>query len=148
MSISDEIFMNIAEEISKTSKCVSRKVGALIVKDSRIVSTGYNGTPKGFTNCDTYWNSEYTKDHHNWSSLHEIHAEMNALIWSARTGIAVEGATLYCTTEPCSECSKNLIASGIKRIVFRDKYPHNRDNESFIDEMLSECNVIKEHFKI
>ncbi len=143
----DNIYMNIVNEISKSSNCISRKVGAVIVKDDRILTTGYNGTPKGFVNCSDFWNSEYTKDHHEWSKIHEIHAEMNAIIWAARKGISIEGGTLYCTTEPCSECSKNLIASGIKRIVFRDKYPYNRENEEYIDNMLNTCSVVKEQFK-
>lgn len=145
--LNDKNFMNVAEEISKASNCVSRHVGAVIVLDGRILSTGYNGTPKGFKNCSEHWNSEYTKDHHDWSLIHEIHAEMNAIIWAARKGISIEGGTLYCTTEPCSECSKNLIASGIKRIVWRDKYPYNDENDEAINKMLRTCDVTKDKIK-
>lgn len=141
--LNEKNFMNIAEEISKASNCVSRQVGAIIVKDGRIISTGYNGTPKGFINCSDHWHNEYTKEHHDWSLLHEIHAEMNAIIWAARTGISIEGATIYCTTEPCSECSKNIIASGINTIVWRDKYPYNDVNDKVINSMLKSCNVKK-----
>lgn len=141
--LNDRSFINIAKEIALASNCVSRKVGAVIVNDGRIISTGYNGTPKGYVNCSQHWNGEYTKDHHEWSLLHEIHAEMNAIIWAARKGISIEGATLYCTTEPCSECSKNLTASGIKRIVYVENYPYNEDNAKSIDSMLKYCNVEK-----
>lgn len=120
--LSDENFVNIATEISTASKCVSKQVGAVIVKDGRILSTGYNGTPTGFTNCCDHWKDEYTKEHHEWSKTYEIHAEMNAIIWAARKGISIEDATIYVTLEPCSECSKNLIASGIKRIVYEKEY--------------------------
>jgi len=123
--ISDKNFINIAHEIASASKCVSKQVGAVIVKDGRILSTGYNGTPAGYTNCSSYWKGEYTKEHHDWSKTYEIHAEMNAIIWAARKGISIENATIYVTLEPCSECSKNLIAAGIKRIVFDKAYEHN-----------------------
>jgi dCMP deaminase len=122
--LSDTNFINIAFEIASASKCVSKQVGALIVKDGRILSSGYNGTPAGFMNCRDHWNGEYTKDHHEWSKTYEIHAEMNAIIWAARKGISIEGATIYVTLEPCSECSKNLIASGIKRIIYAKPYEH------------------------
>ena len=122
--LSDTNFINIAAEIATASKCVSKQVGAVIVKDGRILSTGYNGTPAGFTNCCDFWDGKYTKEHHEWSKTYEIHAEMNAIIWAARKGISIEGATIYVTLEPCSECSKNLIASGIKRIVYKTPYEH------------------------
>ena len=123
--LNDRNFLNIANEISSASKCVSKQVGAVIVKNGRILSTGYNGTPTGFTNCCDYWNNEYTKEHHEWSKTYEIHAEMNAIIWAAREGISINDATIYVTLEPCSDCSKNLIASGIKRIVYSKSYEHN-----------------------
>jgi dCMP deaminase len=122
--LSDENFINIAFEIATASKCVSKQVGAVIVKDGRILSTGYNGTPPGFTNCCDHWDGKYTKDHHEWSKTYEIHAEMNAIIWAARKGISIENASIFVTLEPCSECSKNLIASGIKRIVYAKEYEH------------------------
>jgi len=122
--LNDKNFINIATEIASASKCVSKQVGAVIVKDGRILSTGYNGTPAGYINCCDYWKGEYTPQHHEWSKTYEIHAEMNAIIWAARKGISIEGATIYVTLEPCSECSKNLIASGIKRIVFLKEYEH------------------------
>ncbi len=126
--ISDRNFINIAKEIATASKCVSKQVGAVIVKEGRILSTGYNGTPAGYTNCKEHWNGEYTKEHHDWSKTYEIHAEMNALIWAARKGISIEGATIYVTLEPCSECSKNLIAAGIKEIVYDRAYEHTDSN--------------------
>ncbi|MEA3499000.1 MAG: dCMP deaminase family protein [Campylobacterota bacterium] len=137
--ISDQNFINIAIEIASASKCVSKQVGAVIVKDGRILSTGYNGTPAGYTNCVEHWDGEYTKDHHEWSKTYEIHAEMNAIIWAARKGISIEDATIYVTLEPCSECSKNLIASGIKRIVYKTAYEHT--NSDIVTGFLKENNV-------
>ena len=137
--ISDQNFINIAKEIASASKCVSKQVGAVIVKDGRILSTGYNGTPTGYKNCCDYWDGKYTKEHHEWSKTYEIHAEMNAIIWAARKGISIEGATIFVTLEPCSECSKNLIASGIVRIVYQTKYEHT--NSDIVTDFLKTNNV-------
>ena len=137
--LSDKNFIKIATELATASKCVSKQVGAVIVKDGRILSTGYNGTPAGFTNCNDYWNGEYTSEHHEWSKTYEIHAEMNAIIWAARKGISIEGATIYVTLEPCSECSKNLIASGIQRIVYAKEYEHT--HSSTISKFLEDNGV-------
>lgn len=143
--LNDKNFINIAHEIATASKCVSKQVGAVIVKDGRILSTGYNGTPSGYTNCCEYWDGKYTKEHHEWSKTYEIHAEMNALIWAAREGISVKGATIYVTLEPCSECSKNIIASGIKRIVYDRAYEHT--NSSIISQFIKDNGVVIEQLK-
>jgi len=134
--LTDKNFINIASEIAKASKCVSKQVGAVIVRDGRILSTGYNGTPAGFTNCCDHWDGNYTSEHHEWSKTYEIHAEMNAIIWAAREGISIKDATIYVTLEPCSDCSKNIIASGIKRIVYAKSYEHTNSNvvTSFIKD--------------
>ena len=137
--LNDQNFINIAKELASASKCVSKQVGAVIVKDGRILSTGYNGTPAGYTNCSTHWDGEYTKDHHEWSKTYEIHAEMNAIIWAAREGISIDGATIYVTLEPCSDCSKNLIASGIKRIVYDKSYEHT--NSDVVTKFIKDNNV-------
>ena len=137
--LNDQNFINIAKEISSASKCVSKQVGAVIVKNGRILSTGYNGTPPGYTNCSTHWKGEYTKDHHEWSKTYEIHAEMNAIIWAAREGISIDGATIYVTLEPCSDCSKNLISSGIKRIVYDKPYEHT--NSDVVTQFITDNNV-------
>jgi dCMP deaminase len=141
MSLKHRNFLNIAKEISMASKCVSKQVGAVIVKDGRILSSGYNGTPKGFINCCDHWNGEYTKDHHDWSLDYEIHAEMNAIVWAAREGIKIDGATLYCTLEPCFQCSKNMIQAGIKTIVYEKGYEYN--DEERLNKFILDCNVEK-----
>jgi len=140
--LNDQNFINIAKEIASASKCVSKQVGAVIVKNGRILSTGYNGTPPGYANCSDYWDGKYTKDHHEWSKTYEIHAEMNAIIWAAREGISIDGATIYVTLEPCSDCSKNLIASGIKRIVYDKSYEHT--NSDVVTKFIQDNNVIIE----
>lgn len=128
----DNTFLNIAHEISKLSKCVSHQVGAVIVRDGRILSTGYNGTPPGFVNCCDLFKKPHVygppqewadrEAHHAWSNRHEAHAEINAICWAAKNGIAVDNSTLYCTLEPCDQCVKYLIMVGIKRVVYAKKY--------------------------
>ena len=138
----DRNFINIAHELASASKCVSKQVGAVIVKNGRILSTGYNGTPSGYTNCCDHWNGEYTSEHHEWSKTYEIHAEMNAIIWAAREGISIKDATIYVTLEPCSDCSKNIIASGIKRIVYDKSYEHT--NSEVVTNFIKDNGVIIE----
>ncbi len=138
-------FIAIAQEIAKASKCVSKQVGAVIVKDGRILSTGYNGTPMGYPNCSDVWANVDNKNHHEWSKKYEIHAEMNAIIWAARKGISIEGAELYSTHEPCEECTKNIIASGITKIHYAIPYKHVNTEE--IAKFLSTCSVEKEEIK-
>lgn len=140
--LSDKNFIKIAKEIASASKCVSKQVGAVIVRDGRILSSGYNGTPSGYINCSDYWSGAYTKEHHEWSKTYEIHAEMNAIIWAARKGISIENATIYVTLEPCSECSKNIIASGIKRIVYLKSYEHN--HSQIISKFIEDNGVVIE----
>jgi dCMP deaminase len=143
--ITDKNFMNIATEIASASKCVSKHVGAIIVKEGRILSTGYNGTPAGYKNCNDHWNGKWTEDHHEWSKKYEIHAEMNAIIWAAKNGISIDGATIYVTLEPCSECSKNLIASGIKNIIFDKSYEYN--DSKVISDFIKDNDVKIEQIK-
>lgn len=124
----DEVFLVMAYAMASTSHCVSHRVGCLLVKDKRIISTGINGTPAGCPNCDTIFpqraeNTGFNRAaHHDFSEANEIHAEMNAIIFAARAGANINGATLYCTTQPCANCLKNILQSGITRIVYAESY--------------------------
>jgi len=143
----DKIFMNVAVEFSELSHCVSHKVGAVAVMDNRIVATGINGTPRGMINCDeifpAYEPPRDREEHYNWSSAHEIHAEMNIIIFCAKNGIKLEGATIYSTVQPCQYCMKNLLQTGIIRIVY--KYPYDKSVASnYIENYLIENNIIVE----
>lgn len=117
-------FLDIAEVIATSSKCVSVSVGAIFVREGRILSSGYNGSPAGYTNC----NENFTQDkfnrpqHSKWSKSYEIHAEMNAILYAARSGNSLENATIYTTHSPCYDCIKNLLGLGIKHIYFRNAY--------------------------
>jgi dCMP deaminase len=136
--LKDKLRLQQAYVTAKMSSCISRQVGAIITVNDRIVAEGYNGTPKGYSNCNTI-NPIYNSSHHEWSNFHEIHAEMNAIIWAARKGVSIEGGVLYSTTKPCLQCTKNIIASGIVKIVYCEKYPLNDDK--IIDEFLAVMGV-------
>ena len=109
----DHSYLEMAEIWAQNSYCKRRKVGALLVKDRMIISDGYNGTPSGFENiCEE---DGVTKPY-------VLHAEANAITKVAKSGNSSEGATLYVTASPCLECSKLIIQSGIRRVVYRDEY--------------------------
>ena len=109
----DHSYLEKAQIWAQNSYCKRRKVGALLVKDRMIISDGYNGTPSGFENiCEE---DGVTKPY-------VLHAEANAITKVAKSGNSSEGATLYVTASPCLECSKLIIQSGIKRVVYRDEY--------------------------
>lgn len=122
----DEYFMEIVELIKTRSTCIRRQVGALIVKDKRIVATGYNGAPMGCRHCQEVGCIRQELDIPS-GQRHElcrgIHAEQNAIIQAAYTGVSVKDSILYVTTQPCSLCAKMIINAGIKKIVFKGDYP-------------------------
>jgi dCMP deaminase len=120
----DKIYINMAKQIAGLSKCVSWNVGALLVKDNRPISIGYNGTLPGHINCcDMFDKDNFDREeHHKWSLKNEIHAEINLLGWAAKHGIPTEGTTVYCTLQPCNDCLRNMPAFGIERIVFDQYY--------------------------
>ena len=110
----DKSYLEMAEVWAQNSYCKRRKVGALLVKDRMIISDGYNGTPSGFENI--------CEDENGVTKPYVLHAEANAITKVAKSGNSSEGATLYVTASPCLECSKLIIQSGIKRVVYRDAY--------------------------
>ena len=123
----DEYFMEMAKLAAKRSTCLRRNVGAVIVQDKHVLSTGYNGAPKGIPHCAE--KGGCYREQHNIPSgeRHELcralHAEQNAIIQAARLGVSIDGATLYCTHQPCSVCAKMIINAGIQRIVVDEGYP-------------------------
>lgn len=140
----DEYFMEVAQVVAKRSTCLRRSVGAVIVKDKRILATGYNGAPTGLPHCIEVGCLRAQLGIPS-GERHEIcrglHAEQNALIQAAKYGISVEGSTIYCTTEPCSLCAKMLINAGIKRIVYAEPYP-----DELSAQLLSQAGIIVERF--
>ena len=122
----DDYFMEIARTAAKRATCDRGRSGAVLVKNNRILSTGYVGSPSGMKHCDeighlmktAYDDKGGTHQH----CVRTTHAEMNAMIQAARHGIAIEGATLYCKMEPCLDCAKAIINAGIIRVVCEKKY--------------------------
>ena len=110
----DRSYLEMATIWARNSYCKRRQVGALLVKDKMIISDGYNGTPAGFENI--------CEDENNVTKPYVLHAEANAITKVAKSGNSSQGATLYVTASPCLECSKLIIQSGIRRVVYSDEY--------------------------
>jgi dCMP deaminase len=121
----DDYFMKITEDVATRATCIRRKVGAIIVKDKRILTTGYNGVPTGITHCthDTCLRNIHKVPS---GEKHELcrglHAEQNAIIQAALYGISIKDSKIYITNQPCSICTKMLINSGIKTFIYKDPY--------------------------
>ena len=128
----DEYFLDIADLVSKRSTCLRRRVGAVLVRDKRILATGYNGAPSRITHCSvTGCLREKLKIPS--GERHELcrglHGEQNAFLQAALHGTSLKGASLYCTTQPCIICAKMIINTGIKEIVIKRGYPDKMARE-------------------
>ncbi len=117
----DEYFMNIAQEVATRATCDRKHVGALIVRDRVILSTGYNGSIRGLPHCDEVGHE--MEDGH---CVRTVHAEMNAIVQAAKNGVAIDGATIYTTASPCWICFKLVANAGIKMIVYGEHYREQR----------------------
>jgi dCMP deaminase len=135
----DEYFMDIVGLVSKRSTCLRRRVGAVLVRDKRILATGYNGPPTGVRHC-TEVGCLRDKLKIPSGERHELcrglHAEQNAIIQAALHGVTTKDATIYCTNHPCIICSKMIINSGINKIVYREGY-----SDKLAEEMLEEAAI-------
>ena len=138
----DKRFMELAETVANWSSCYqeNRHVGAIVVKDKHILATGYNGAPSGIVSCTE--RGECLRRVKNIASgtmqevCYAVHAEQNAIIQAAKMGISLEGATLYVTHQPCVICTRIIINSGIKRVVYKNGYP-----DEFALDMFSQSKV-------
>lgn len=131
----DKAYMRMALEWGKLSYCERKQVGALIVKDRMIISDGYNGTPSGFENC--------CEDEEKFTKWYVLHAEANAILKVAASTQSCKNSTLYITLSPCKECSKLIHQSGIKRVVFAEKYKDTTGIE-FLEKAGVELTHLKE----
>ena len=138
----DKRFIDMARLVSTWSSCfqTNRQVGAVIVKNKRVMTTGYNGAASGIKSCKERGSCLRRELNIPSGTRHEIcyatHAEQNAIIQAAKLGVCIDGATLYCTHQPCVICAKMIINSGIKRIVYKDGYP-----DEFSMQLLRESGV-------
>jgi len=128
----DEYFMNIARAVASRSTCSRRSVGALVVKDKRILATGYNGAPAGLRHCDHADGGDMRDGH----CARSTHAEQNAIVQAAKHGTPIDGSTVYCTDQPCLTCAKLLVNAGVRRVVFEGDYP-----DELAVRILAEANV-------
>jgi dCMP deaminase len=135
----DEYFIKIAYDVATRATCIRRKIGAVIVKDKRILSTGYNGVPAGISHCTkktcirTQMNIPSGERH---ELCRGLHAEQNAIIQAAYHGVSIKDAVIYITNQPCSICTKMLINSGIKKFIFQDPY-----KDELATEMIKEAGI-------
>ena len=144
----DKRFMQMAFTIADWSSCfrAGRKIGCVIVKDKRIMTTGYNGAPSGIKTCrdkgvclrDKLGIPSGTQ----MQTCYAVHAEQNAIVQAAKLGVSIDGATLYCTHQPCSMCCKMIINSGIKRVIYKEGYP-----DPFTLELFAEAGVTLERYE-
>ena len=136
----EEYFMEIASLVSTRATCLRRKVGAIIVKDRHILSTGYNGPPKGTPHCDEIGGCMREKlkvpSGERMELSRAVHAEQNAIIQAAKLGINIEGSDMYVTNQPCFICAKMIINAGIKKIYIKEGYP-----DKSAEEILKEAGV-------
>ena len=132
----NEYYIEIALTVAKRATCVRNKVGAVIVRDNHILTTGYNGAPRGLAHCldiGCLRNAQNIPS----GTMHEkcraVHAEQNAIIQAALHGLQTSGSTLYCTHQPCILCTKMIINAGIKHVIYLNAYP-DPDSMAFFKE--------------
>ena len=138
----DAYFMQIAHLVKTRATCPRRSVGAVLVRDKRILCTGYNGAPRGLPHCpegggEHDWPLGCLRAGH---CIRALHAEQNALLQAAMMGIACEGSTIYVTCQPCNNCAKMIINAGIVRVIYEGDYPDEFSKELFRD---SEMDVLR-----
>jgi dCMP deaminase len=118
----DEIYMELARNLAKKSHCVRAQVGAVLTKETRIVSLGYNGPPAGTHNCDAEWPGVGCPKDSKGSCSLALHAEQNAILYASKNNVAMEGSTLYVTLSPCISCARVIYTMGIKKVIYLESY--------------------------
>ncbi len=154
-----KLFINMAQLIAAQSTCCRLQVGAVLVKESRVISMGFNGVPSGQQHCEDkfkeiYQNNFKTKypdyqaflqsqdfkdEHGQFSNDNELHAEQNAILFAAKNGISSAGSTLYVTLSPCINCAKVVITAGVSKVYFKDLYDRSQEGIVFLNKNGVEC---------
>lgn len=149
----------MADLVAEQSTCCRLHVGAVLVKDSRVISIGFNGTASGQVHCEDYFRELYQKDykdkfpsyeeftasrtfydlHGKFSIDNELHAEQNAISFAAKNGISTEGGTIYVTWSPCVHCAKVIVSAGIKKVFFKNLYDRSQEGICFLQRNGIEC---------
>lgn len=145
----DTIFMKLATDLALRSHCVKAQVGAVLTKDTRIISIGYNGPPPGTHNCDEEWpETGCPRDSRGSCSL-ALHAEENAILYAVKNGADLQGSTLYVTLSPCLPCARLIFSSGIKKVFFKNSYAEYKGLSSdegvdFLNHFGLECRKLED----
>ena len=144
----DEYFMSLAHLAATRSTCLRRQVGAVIVKDRMVLSTGYNDTPRGLPNCGDGGCERCRSGAASGTGLDTclcLHAEQNAIIQAAYHGVPIAGATIYCTHQPCLTCAKMIVNSGLVRIVYAQSYPDALADHLVRDARIELTHLVQAH---
>ena len=147
----DAYFMNLAREVAKRSNCSRRKVGAIAVKNRTIISTGYNGTPFGVTNCDDGGCPRCageTPAGQGYDTCICVHAEQNAVALAARHGTSTDRAIIYSTLRPCFGCAKEMIQAGVAEVVYQDDIGYDAELESVYAALIQEAGLLVRRYSI
>ena len=144
----DDIYMELAGTLAQRSHCVKAQVGAVLTKDTRIVSLGYNGPPSGTHNCDIEWPETGCPRDSKGSCSLALHAEQNAILYAAKNNIGLGGCTLYVTLSPCIACARVIYTVGIRKVFYKDSYAalKNSKEEEGVD-FLRRFGVEVVHYK-
>jgi len=160
-----KLFTDMAVLVAAQSTCCRLQVGAVMVKDGRVISIGFNGVPSGQRHCDEHFKEIYQKEftgkhksfedfiktkdffeiHGAFSNDNELHAEQNAILFAAKNGIATEGSHLYITLSPCINCAKIIIVSGIKKVFFKELYDRSQEGINFLNKNGVECRQLTDN---
>lgn len=146
----DTYFMQIAHLVATRSTCQRRAVGAVIVRERRILTTGYNGAPRGLQHCPA------DGPQHDWPNgcmraghcIRSLHAEQNALLQAAMIGVPCEGSTIYVTCQPCNSCAKMVINAGIRTVIYEGDYPDPFSLELFRDSKMEVFRYVGERLEV
>ena len=159
MKNDNKLFSKIAELVAEQSTCCRLKVGAILVKDNRIISMGFNGVASNQTHCEDYFYALFNKQykfmfksyeeflssdifynlHGEFSNKNELHAEQNAIAYAAKSGISTEDSSIYVTYSPCIHCAKIIASCGIKKVFFNNLYDRSQDGILFLKNNNIEC---------
>lgn len=137
----NDTFFEICDSISKRSTCKKLQVASVIVKNNRIISIGYNGTPSGSEHCVDHFEGKSLDGHHKWSIANELHAERNAIYFAAKEGYSLNDTTLYTTYSPCIDCAKAILSSGIKEVFYKHLYKKGRQGLIFLYNNNVKCTL-------
>ena len=126
-------FRNVCKETSKLSTCQSKQVGAVLVKEDRILAIGYNGVPSGLPHCcDMHFDSR--EEHSEWSTTHELHAEQNVISFCAKNSISTKDSVIFVSLSPCIHCAKIILAAGVKEVYYLEEYDRDKKGIEFLKQ--------------